>query len=277
MKQLLMPNVQSKNLFENITSLKNIESRIKLDEIKPKIIERYKFYEDNSTNLENIIDTSNFTESKNLLKSCYGDNLHFNEARRKIREVAKGKCPFCGIGIPSTIDHYFCQDQYPEFSIFLPNLVPCCWECNTTKGVKMVSENSTRKFIHFYFDNLPIEKFLFIEPEFDCGIPMTKIRLNFNHANETTEIIKNHFTALKLIQKYKETLNEKLDDVVKTIIEHSKTMTIDEIRETLRSVHRPLERKYGANFWETCLYDGVINKADFIESVIENSLFLIAL
>jgi 5-methylcytosine-specific restriction endonuclease McrA len=45
-----------------------------------------------------------------------------------------GKCPFCGFGHTTTLDHYLPKAKYPQFSVLPFNLVPSCKDCNTGKS-----------------------------------------------------------------------------------------------------------------------------------------------
>ncbi|TGC06732.1 hypothetical protein CRG93_19505 [Escherichia sp. E2593] len=56
---------------------------------------------------------------------------------KEIREayIKEGiTCPYCGVGTATTLDHYYCKSSLPQFSILKENLIPCCGECNKTKG-----------------------------------------------------------------------------------------------------------------------------------------------
>src|SRR5690349_5881934 len=39
-------------------------------------------------------------------------------------------CPFCGIGIVNTVDHYLPKTKFPILSVTPTNLIPCCRDCN---------------------------------------------------------------------------------------------------------------------------------------------------
>jgi len=66
---------------------------------------------------------------------------------------AYGKCPFCALGIPYTVDHYLPKSVYPEFSIFPLNLVPCCRDCNTLK-LEHDPASINEVFLHPYYDEI---------------------------------------------------------------------------------------------------------------------------
>ena len=71
-----------------------------------------------------------------------------------------GRCPFCGIGRVSTLDHYLPKGKYPVFSILPYNLVPSCKDCNTGKGASVATTCGTQT-LHPYYDDFTREQWLF--------------------------------------------------------------------------------------------------------------------
>ena len=52
----------------------------------------------------------------------------------KIKAIPKySKCPFCGVGIVSTLDHYLPKTKYPTYALTPVNLIACCADCNKNK------------------------------------------------------------------------------------------------------------------------------------------------
>jgi hypothetical protein len=72
-----------------------------------------------------------------------------------------GKCPYCGQGQVTTLDHYLPQTDYPEFSILPLNLIPSCSDCNKRK-LDEYRGNNAALFLHAYLDSWPDDtRFLF--------------------------------------------------------------------------------------------------------------------
>lgn len=72
------------------------------------------------------------------------------------------KCPFCGFGRATTLDHFLNKSDYPWLSIVPANLVPACKDCNHGKGANR-SESANDQTIHPYFESeqLSTEQWLF--------------------------------------------------------------------------------------------------------------------
>lgn len=45
----------------------------------------------------------------------------------------RGKCPYCGISAPETLDHQLPKHVYPEYATYGRNLIPTCGACNNRK------------------------------------------------------------------------------------------------------------------------------------------------
>jgi len=71
----------------------------------------------------------------------------------EILSNARGKCPFCSLGDPRTLDHYLPKTDYPEFSILPLNLIPCCRDCNSFKHIDSAAKHG-EQYIHPYYDKI---------------------------------------------------------------------------------------------------------------------------
>jgi len=90
---------------------------------------------------------------KSILNLYKGSNT-LAECRyiSKIRTLYKNvRCPYCGQGVCSSLDHYFDKDAFCELSLNVWNLVPSCGDCNFKKLNKKI-HSSTERFLHPFFD-----------------------------------------------------------------------------------------------------------------------------
>jgi hypothetical protein len=72
-----------------------------------------------------------------------------------IREISTGSCPMCGSANTGTVDHFLPRRDYPEFSIFTPNLVPACPACNMfTKRLRFQGPLPHEHLLHPHYDRL---------------------------------------------------------------------------------------------------------------------------
>lgn len=63
-----------------------------------------------------------------------------------------GKCPICGIGQVSTLDHYLAKTIYPTYTVTPYNLVPVCKDCNFEKLDACIDPDCAP--LHPYYDDV---------------------------------------------------------------------------------------------------------------------------
>lgn len=69
------------------------------------------------------------------------------------------RCPLCGRGIATTLDHQLPKSEYPILAITPANLVPACNTCNQKKSSKDPMDSS-EMLLHPYFDQLGTNQWL---------------------------------------------------------------------------------------------------------------------
>lgn len=262
-----MPSCDNKKLYEDILEVKKSNNKELLEGAKDLVLERYEFYEKNTSNLEDIVPVNLFsTETKSALISCYGHNVTFNEIRPRILKTSD-KCPYCQIDRASEIEHYFDKSTYPEYSVFIPNLIPCCSICNKAKGTKTLTSSNERIFIHFYFDTLPSYQFLFIKFDLitEDSDPSVEVSLQFKENDDMESIIKNHFQALNLLNTYKEECGRKLELFLSECQYYPYTFVMTNIEAKYQSSVKIL----GLNHFETCFYQGLCTSESFIQVILK--------
>ncbi len=163
MLQIDLPNIDNIRLWDEIVSNKRGIRKEKLLQCRQQVLNRYTFYQSHYESLEEIapLDALRWENIKEDLQSCYGNNVAFDRARKTLLSIVP-KCPYCLLSRPNTLDHYFDKSDYPEYSVFTPNLIPCCSECNSLKGTSLFDDSQQRQFIHFYLDNIPDYQYLFV-------------------------------------------------------------------------------------------------------------------
>jgi hypothetical protein len=62
------------------------------------------------------------------------------------------KCPFCGFGRATTLDHFLNKSHYPWLSIVPANLIPSCKDCNHGKSTSH-ADTADKQTIHPYFED----------------------------------------------------------------------------------------------------------------------------
>ena len=73
-----------------------------------------------------------------------------------------GRCPLCGQGTVSTLDHYLPRTHFPSLAVTPANLIPACKDCNHAKG-EIYPLHENEQTLHPYFDDVEDEAWLFAE------------------------------------------------------------------------------------------------------------------
>lgn len=101
-----------------------------------------------------IASATDYSSIRQSLINLYNDSRKYDECKfiPEIRTLYKSlRCPFCGQGVCSTLDHYFDKDAFCELSLNVWNLVPSCGDCNFKKLNNKI-DSPTERFLHPFFD-----------------------------------------------------------------------------------------------------------------------------
>ena len=80
------------------------------------------------------------------------------------------RCPLCGVGIVTTLDHHLPKSEYPVLSVVPTNLVPCCSWCQGAKR-EAFPDQSENQTLHPYYDN--VEAAVWLQADVVVGVPAT--------------------------------------------------------------------------------------------------------
>jgi hypothetical protein len=116
--------------------------------------------------------------------------------------AAAKRCPLCGHGTVSTLDHHLPKAHYPALAVAPLNLVPACSDCNKNKIdiIPLVNEEET---LHPYFDDVEDDLWLVAEV-----VETTPVALRFavrppdNWDDTMSARVHRHFRMLNLANLY---------------------------------------------------------------------------
>lgn len=174
-----------------------------------------------------------------------------------------GKCPMCGISRVSAIDHYLPKSIYPEFSIYVFNLIPICPRCNELK-TNLCQNNSPHEFFHSYLDDEPKYPLIYARIE---TYPDLIIRYVVNpprsENDHLTRAFARQFEILKLEENFVaegiRELHEQYDAFLRVFnCEGSRGLI-----ELLEAMSKRSEKLWGHNHWKTALYFGLVRSHEF--------------
>ncbi len=121
-----------------------------------------------------------------------------------------GRCPLCGQGHVSTLDHHLPQSKYADLTVTPANLVPSCADCNKAKHSKHPTSQQEQT-IHPYFDDYEEEQWLHAQL-IEASPP--SLRFYTNAPEEWPGVdaarISRHFEVFKLAARYTSNAGDEL-------------------------------------------------------------------
>jgi len=276
MKKLNKLDVDNEDIFEIIAKSKyRIHSELLLSN-KSKITDRYREYI-NHIGTDSLYDISASEIDSDLemsLLSCYESQTkvtsnYLLDIKNNVYSQILDYCPYCNYFSSNSIEHYLPQDDFPEFVIFSDNLVPACTNCNSKKKDYWKDQES-RGIIHFYFDNLPNERYLFCDYDYNqSSIIKFTFKLDFpqNIVNKVKIIIEKHFLRLELLELYRKKSNSFFTELKEDIEIYRNKLDIDDITDILKEKLNNFEYRFGVNYWKYSLLDKIINSNEIIEKI----------
>lgn len=201
---------------------------------------------------------------KLLAKGAVGRDVYMRI--KNLCMVYDNRCPSCAKREVSTLDHFLPKSIFPHLSVSPLNLVPCCYECNKTKGT-YIPTCGEEELIHPYFDNIdehcwltaeitgtiyPVVEFKIVQPEPWSTLLYTRV--------------KNHFDTYDLESLYVSNAMNSLNSHKKGFkILRSQNNGIDVLKEHIDLLYVSF-REHNLNSWETALFRALLHNEEFFNS-----------
>jgi hypothetical protein len=271
MRQIPPPVVDDAQVLDDIIAAKRAPRRALLTAVRAKVIEAYGQYVANAPAVENLPAVAlSETQAAALVHAYEVETAPMAKLRATLTEpVIVARCPFCGLGEASTLDHYLPKEENPQFSVLSKNLVPSCSVCNTRKSALVVDKHtSVRCFLHPYFDSIPTERFIAL----DVTLLSDAIRFVFRMVrptgmrNRTFQHLRSHFHLLRLADRYCIMSLGHLRDRRRALKRfYGRSRDADRVSRELMTGANDYEEDYGINHWRAILYRTLAANKDFCD------------
>jgi hypothetical protein len=177
-----------------------------------------------------------------------------------------GRCPFCGMGHASTLDHYLPKTKYPQLSVLPQNLVPSCKDCNTGKSTTIATTAITQ-CLHPYFDHHSFinEQWLFAEV-----VPTTPATIRFYiQAPETWDLIskgrvKTHFTDFNLASRYSVEASNQIACLRDSLLRYRDLLGVEGVKQHL-IIEAKAHFQQHKNSWQTAMFQALASSSWYCE------------
>jgi len=202
--------------------------------------------------------------TKKELKSVYGSHMvgRTKPARAiydlLLSRAPLGRCPFCGMGQASTLDHYLPKTKYPQLSVAPLNLVPSCKDCNTGKST-MVATTAGAQSLHPYFDHQSFINDQWIFAEVIKTVPTT-IRFYVQtpvHWDDISKArVQAHFRDFKLASRYSNEAGDQIGCLRDTLCQYREILGLDGVKQHLEIEAQTRSRQH-KNSWQTAMFQAL--------------------
>lgn len=166
------------------------------------------------------------------------------------------KCPLCGVGVVTQLDHYLPQKKYPAYTVLPTNLVPTCADCNKAKLAKAAT-SATQQTLHPYYDNFTNDCWLFArvvqaDPpgiEFFTDPPVSWTPIQKARADY-------HFKTLRLGASFSSNAGDELVGARERLVDLLGTGGAAAVKEELAARAFSYRSAY-LNSWQTAMYSAL--------------------
>jgi hypothetical protein len=274
MRAIVKPDYESLLVYQTcINSISDRDLRSRLDNVSNDIHNAAKDYEQKAiakqlyTIIANNSDNDELalgTVTKKELKDVY--SVHMVGKTKPAREfydellsqAPLGRCPFCGIGYASTLDHFLPKTKYPQLSVLPINLVPSCKDCNTGKN-NVIPASAKKQSLHPYFDhqNFIDEQWLFAEVTQTTPAMISFFVKVPDHWDDVSKgRVKSHFVDFKLDFRYAIEAGNELAGI-KDMLNNYKEQHGSNALVELLTLKSESHAKQHANSWQTAFYQAL--------------------
>lgn len=178
----------------------------------------------------------------------------------KIMVLSSGKCPICGVGQVSNLDHYLPKSLYPTYAVTPFNLIPICFDCNKNKKNTKIQDFRNTPF-HPYYESIDDIYWLEAKLEIREGSIVTQYYINDNIKTANVDLyyrLDNHFKLYKLNKKFSLWAGSEITDKREMWIDDYHHHGEERVLQSLKRELSYLEKKQ-QNTWKTALYRALIN------------------
>lgn len=269
MLNLQVPALDPAVCLTSVVSAKTGYTRKLLDGCSTKVTARYAEYDRLAPTFVGLAPSPLGKRQQGAMKKCY------IRGRKRVDELFEDLCaeqeghlhkicPLCGRTGSETADHALPEGEFPEFAVYPKNLIPACETCNTKKNKKWRDARG-RLFLHAYFDQVPTEKFLYVDV---LAVAATGVEIQYRVsppatvAPELAGVLLRHFEELKLATRYLDWANTELG-VWGNAAEIVPNRAAAEFRDELSRDHDVLIHTWGPNQWEVALLAALRDSAPF--------------
>lgn len=202
---------------------------------------------------------------KSELKALYSSYMVGQEKpARSIYDRLMGsapneRCPYCGVGRVTTLDHFLPKAKFPKLSVLVTNLVPACRDCNMGGKGTSIATRADDQPIHPYYDADTFNSAQWLYCDVNPTSPAT---INFYAQppllwSATAQArTHSHLRAFDLRARFSVEAAEELSTIRQIFIDYYDDASADERAQYLLSIESSESRRF-PNSWKRALYQAL--------------------
>lgn len=267
MGKLSLPVMDYKKIYNDVFSEQNIEKKSALQIVKAKsfpnekreyIFKRYEEYQEVAPHFERLKDSEGISKDfREMLTYIFEHDAIFSNVKERIYASFRklyNRCPYCMISEPMTLDHYLSKSTFPEFTLFPPNLVPCCSGCNSKKSAGFLDQNGKRKYLHIYYDKKPEKPVLIFQYVLVNDKLLTGFMVDESLEGEEYDLYRKQFEILELGKRMNNCLSKTITMIFKYLYNEFRYRGKDNCYKLANDMLCAHEDEYGVNHYETAIF-----------------------
>lgn len=180
------------------------------------------------------------------------------------------KCPYCGFGQASTLDHFLSKSRYPAFSVLSTNLVPACADCNNAKRASVVTNDNQTLHPYFEHDIIETEPWLYAEVV-ESAPPSARyfVQPPNSWPVDLRQRVFNHFNDLNLARRFAIEASSEIVALTQVMV----YLASRELRDAHLSTIARVERANRPNSWRAALLSALAQSEWFLRTGYSHSVF----
>ncbi|MEE3046005.1 MAG: hypothetical protein VX620_12190 [Pseudomonadota bacterium] len=265
--------------FQEMVARKTAEpTKSILQGLEPVIKQRYISYWEHRQKPEELPANEHAhartVDQRTALESAYNPSSAIIEAwKTKLFKGKVARCAYCQIEKGTHWDHFLPESKFPDYSVYQPNLVRTCDECNTRKSANKTYPD--REIVHPYFD--PLDSVVFLHCTISCEPALSAV---FSIEPDTSQpgytryhhtIVSEHFNFFDLANIFQgeasAALGEFSDTLRNAVIDSENLQIKSFIERTSRTrIQKEQENGKNENCWEIALWEAVLTSSEDLDA-----------
>jgi hypothetical protein len=246
-----------------LSGVESAELKARLERIQPTVVRESELYDAAAAAgqfhtlaraklIDGCVTTEELSElySKHLAQQSSAGRGIYDELKAA---APNGRCPLCGQGFVSTLDHFLPKFYYPGLSVAPLNLVPACTDCNRLKG-RRYPRSAQEATLHPYFDNVEEDSWLgarVLEENPAAALFLVKTVPGWDEVTQAR--VKRHFKTLHLSRLYTANASDEISNIRENLQRVFVAGGGEAVREYLQEAARSRVCAR-VNSWQSALY-----------------------